>query len=171
RPAEDRPFVEWVCQFSLFEAQQALLGFFENLPVRPAGWALRRLVFPFGARFRPPSDELGTKVARALLGSSETLDRLTPFVHRPDAEEPGLGVLLAALESVERASEVTAKVKRATGDGNLPKRPKHDLYERAVEAKVITEEELEIVQQAGRDRDRAIRVDAFPSEAAATLSS
>jgi acyl-CoA dehydrogenase len=57
--ARDRPFAEWATEHALYEVQTALRRILDNFPNRPAAWGLRLLVFPFGARYRPPSDRLG----------------------------------------------------------------------------------------------------------------
>ena len=33
-----------------------MLGVLETWPLRPAAWLLRVLIFPLGARFRPPDE-------------------------------------------------------------------------------------------------------------------
>ncbi|MGE0394661.1 MAG: acyl-CoA dehydrogenase, partial [Vicinamibacterales bacterium] len=66
-PARDRPFARYAAFHALREIQQALVGVLDNLPARPVAWILRPLVFPAGARYRPPSDHLGALVARGLL--------------------------------------------------------------------------------------------------------
>ncbi|HJT99040.1 MAG TPA: acyl-CoA dehydrogenase, partial [Rhodanobacteraceae bacterium] len=63
--------VQWSVELCLYRIQEALLGILDNLPVRPAAWALRALIFPLGARFRPPSDKLGQRVARDILEDRE----------------------------------------------------------------------------------------------------
>ena len=39
----------------------ALLGALRNFPIRPVGWLLWALVFPWGRRAQAPSDRLGHK--------------------------------------------------------------------------------------------------------------
>ncbi len=163
RPDRDRAFLEWACQHALYEAQQGLVGFLDNLPARPVAWGLRRVLFPFGARYRPPSDELGTRVANALLGTSEACEALTQSVYRPDDAEPGLGLLRSTLAQVMKSREVTARIKDAIDVGKLEKKPKHDVVDRAVEAGVIDKDDRDLIVAAQEARDRAIQVDAFPS--------
>src|SRR5260370_3807191 len=50
---------------------------FANFPSRPAGWLLRFLLLPFGARRRGPSDRLTQACAEILLNPSAARDRLT----------------------------------------------------------------------------------------------
>ncbi|MCA8962085.1 MAG: DUF1974 domain-containing protein, partial [Planctomycetes bacterium] len=157
-------------EHALYEAQQGLLGFLDNLPARPVAWGLRQIVFPFGARYRPPSDRLGSRISAALLGDSDAREDLTAHVYRPEADEPGLGALLAALEPVVASHGVMARVKSAVSGGKLAKRPGSTLLERAVEAGVIDAKDRQVVDAARLARDRVIQVDSFPParETAAT---
>jgi acyl-CoA dehydrogenase len=154
RPERERAFAEWACAHALFQCQQALGGVLDNLPNRAAAWALRPLVFPLGRRQRPPSDAQGAAVARALLDDPAARDALTADIYRPSAQEPGLGRLEAALEKAVAALAVEAKIR-------LDREPGAYLAERALEAGVISAEELARLHEADEAREEAIQVDAF----------
>src|SRR5690606_24631387 len=57
----------WSAEHALFRVQTALAGVIDNFPVRWIRWLMRLIVFPLGARLRPPTDTLGGRVARELL--------------------------------------------------------------------------------------------------------
>ena len=59
------------------------------------------------------------------------------------------------------AAEVARKVKDAVRSHKLSKTPRTDLYERAVQAEIITGEELKQLQEADEKRKAAIEVDSF----------
>jgi acyl-CoA dehydrogenase len=161
----DRPLVEWVGRHALYQIQSALCGILDNLPNRVVGRALRSVVFPLGARHRPPSDALGTQVARALLEDREERLRLTRDIYVPPPHEPGLGRLEAALDRVVDALAVEAKIRDAVRAGRIDRAPGDTLVELAREAGVITEEDCRRIRAADEARDEAIQVDAFdPSE-------
>ncbi|MBI3068283.1 MAG: acyl-CoA dehydrogenase, partial [Betaproteobacteria bacterium] len=67
RQDSDLPLLEWSLQDAVFGMQTAFGGLFANLPSRSLAALMRSVVFPGGARFAPPSDELGHKVASLLL--------------------------------------------------------------------------------------------------------
>ena len=161
QPRHARPFVDWACTHALFECQQALAGVLDNLPNRPAAWALRPLVFPTGRRRRPPTDAQGAAVARALLDDSESREALTRDIYRPSAEEPGLGRLEAALAKAVAALAVEAKIREAVRSGELDHAPGTDLADRALEAGVIDAEQHKRLLEATEARDEVIQVDAF----------
>jgi acyl-CoA dehydrogenase len=164
QPARDRPFLEWVGRHALYQIQNALCGILDNLPNRLAARALRCVVFPLGARYRPPSDALGAQVARALLEDREERLRLTRDMYVPPPHEPGLGRLEAALDNVVDALAVEAKIRDAVRSGRIDRAPGDALVELARKADVITDEDCRRIRAADAARDEAIQVDAFDPE-------
>lgn len=168
-PECDEPFVDWACTHALHEIQTALAGVLDNLPNRPAAWALRPLVFPLGRRLRPPSDRLGAAVARALLEDRDVCRTLTRNMYVPPRDEPGLGRLDAALDQALAALAVESKIRDAIRAGQLDKAPGDILLDRALEAGIIDETERQTVLDADVVRDEVIQVDAFDPDAFAEL--
>ncbi len=169
QPARDRAFLDWACAHALFESQQALASVLDNLPSRAAAWALRPLVFPLGRRLRPASDRQGSAVARALLDDAEAREALTADIFRPPAEEPGLGLLEAALAKAVAALRVESKIRDAVRAGRLEHAPGDALADLALEAGIIDAEERKRIHDADEARAEVIRVDSFSPEAFAAL--
>ena len=165
----DLPFVEWSCVHALYQIQTALVGVLDNLPNRAAAWALRPLVFPLGARHRPPSDELGGAVARGLLEDRQVCRSLTSDIYVPPPQEPGLGRLEVALDQALAALAVEKKARDAVRAGLIDKAPGDMLLDRAMEGGIITGEERQHVLDADEVRDEVIQVDAFDPETFRTL--
>ncbi len=161
RPAADVPFFRWSCERSLYEVQTALVGVLDNLPSRPAAWILRALIFPLGARCRPPADWMGAKVAHALLDDREERLRLTRDIYIPPPTEPGLGRLEAVLDKVMAAAPAQQKVRAAARTKQLARSPKATFLDRAVQGGVITAEEMRMIREAEAERDDIIQVDEF----------
>jgi acyl-CoA dehydrogenase len=159
----------WSVELCLHRVQEALLGVLENLPARPAAWLLRVLVFPLGARFRPPSDELGRRVARDILEDREARRTLTDDVFVPAPDEPGLGTLEAALDKAVDALPIETKLRDAVRAGTIDRAPGHMLDELGLAAGVITRAEYDRLNEARDARDEVIQVDAFDAETYKTL--
>ncbi len=103
----DLPLAAWCCELAMWKVQQALVGVHDNLPRRWAGWLLRILIFPLGARRKPPADALGGSVARGVLDGGLAWIRLTRDIFVPQLPEQGLGDLETALE-VKTAARTVA---------------------------------------------------------------
>jgi acyl-CoA dehydrogenase len=159
----------WCVDLSLYRIQEALLGILDNLPARPAAWILRALIFPLGARFRPPSDQLGARVARDVLEDREARLHLTEDVFVPAPDEVGLGTLEAALDKAVRAIPVETKLRDAVRAGKLDRAPGYMLDELGRDAGVISAPEYALLQEAEDARNEVIAVDAFDPEIFKTL--
>jgi acyl-CoA dehydrogenase len=154
----------WAIEHARLQVQEALRGVLDNLPLRPAAWLVRCLVFPLGARHRPPDDALGSAVARSLLEDRACREHLTADIYVPPRDEPGLGRLEAALEHAVAALAVEAKVRDAVREGRLDKAPGDELLDRALEAGIISVDERKSVMEADEARSEVIQVDAFDPE-------
>ncbi len=159
----------WATELALFRIQEALVGVLDNLPGRTIASLLKLAIFPLGARFRPPSDRLGSEVARDILEDREARRSLTPDVFIPPASEPGLGALEAALDKAVRALPVETKLRDAVRAGQLDHAPGYMLDELGVAAGVISGDEYDLLNEARDARDEVVAVDAFDAEVFKTL--
>ncbi|HQW75399.1 MAG TPA: acyl-CoA dehydrogenase [Dokdonella sp.] len=161
--------VRWSVELCLYRVQEALLGVLENLPNRIAASVLGGLIFPLGARFRPPSDRIGGRVARDILEDREARKTLTADVFVPPPEQPGLGALEAALDKAVAALPIETRLRDAVRAGALDRAPGHMLDDLGLAAGVITQEEYNRLNDARDTRDEVIQVDAFDPEIYKTL--
>jgi acyl-CoA dehydrogenase len=127
------------------------------------------LIFPFGARLKPPLDDLGAQVARSMLDNGSMRQRLTQDIFCPDLGEEGLGQLEAALDLVAAARGAYKKTRDAVSRGQLEKEPHHSLTERAVAKGIITADEAMRIAKAARAQDDVLQVDAFTAASYAAL--
>ena len=164
RSSRDEPFVRWACDKALYEIEEALAGILDNFPNRLVAAALRVAIFPIGRRFRPPSDRLGSQVARSLLEDREGRLALTRDIFVPPPDEEGLGKMEAALGKAARALAIEAEIRDAVRDGRIDRAPGDDLVEIALAAGVISDDDREAIRAADEARAEVIRVDAFEAE-------
>jgi acyl-CoA dehydrogenase len=159
----------WCAEHCLYRVQEALLGVIESLPMRTAAFALGWAIFPLGARFRPPSDKLGARVARDILEDREARISLTEDIFVPPPTEVGLGALEAALDKAVRAIPVETKLRDAVRAGTLDRAPGHMLDDLGLAAGVITADEYQWLQEADAARNEVVAVDAFDAQTFKTL--
>ncbi len=161
---DDIPLLTWSCDDGLHRLQEALLAFFRNFPIRPVGWVLRAIVFPFGAHFKPPADDVGRQAAEILLSPSAARDRLTCGMYLPEVTEEPLGRLDATLEQVIAAEEIEKRVRHAVSSGHIPPGSPDEVLRRAVKEGLIMQGEAETVRFAEMSRRAVITVDHFPKD-------
>jgi acyl-CoA dehydrogenase len=158
---------EWAIDHALHRAQTALAGVLDNLPSRPTAWALRLAVFPFGPRWKAPSDRLGSKVAKTMMEDRAVRERISGDIYMPPREQQGLGRLEDAYEKAMVARGLVRKLRDAVKSGAIPKPGKNGDggLSSAVEKGVLTASEAEAVRAAAAARLDVIQVDSFGPEA------
>jgi acyl-CoA dehydrogenase len=169
RPAEDLPLLRWAYDLALWRIQEALVGVLDNLPSGIAASLLRLLVFPLGARLRPPNDHLGSELAHGMLDSNDMRLRLTRDIFVPDAIEEGLGRLEAALSVISAARPAQRKALKAIAANLLEREPIGSLAERALGQGFITADEAQSLNMAAKLQDTAIQSDSFAQGEYVTL--
>jgi acyl-CoA dehydrogenase len=87
---------------------------------------------------------------------------LTQSIFTPDANEPGLGVLDAALRAVVAAQPARDKIKEAQKRKELPRGAPSQWIDLAREKGVLSQSEADLLRTAERARDAAVQVDSFP---------
>ena len=161
----DRIFVEMAARNSLDRFQIALSGAIDNFPNAAARLFLGLVVFPFGHPYRPASDSLTRKVARAVTEPGETRDRLTRDIYiSEDANDP-TGLLEVTLKKVIACEDAEKKLDKAVRAGTVRRYHGIDWFTQAVEAGVLEQGEAAQLREAEALVARAIAVDHFdPAE-------
>ena len=163
-PPAHADLVHWGVRHALYQVQEALAGVLENLPHRVVASAVRWLVFPLGLQLRPPRDDLGGRVARALLEDRQVRRDLSADVYVPPADEPGLGALEAALDLTVGALPIETHLRDLVRAGHLDRAPSHELDDAALAADLITRAEYDRLNEARDARMSVVAVDDFDEQ-------
>jgi acyl-CoA dehydrogenase len=162
RPEGDWPLVQWSMETALHEAQNALIGVFDNIPIRIVGWKLKALAFPWGRSYSGPSDRLSLKVASLIMEPSETRDRLTADIHKPsDAADP-VGRMEDAMLKVIAAEPIEKILREAVKKGEVTAGDETTMIDEALTKGVLTHDQGEALKAASLARLSVITVDDFP---------
>lgn len=179
RQKADLPLLHWAIWDAMYKAQQAFDGVLANFPNKAVSAILQRVIFPFGHPYVVPSDEVGHQVAKLLITPSATRERLTTGCYVQPSEDDPVGAIELALQATLEAEPIEARIRDAekagTFDGN-PLANVRDIARAALNAKVVTQEEYEVLARRNHLRDIVVRVDDFPFDlgrqaASASLSS
>ena len=118
-PVADRPLLAWSFHNAVHKIEIAFSGALRNFPIRPVGWLLWLLVFPWGRRAQAPSDRLGHKIASLLMSPNEARDRLGVGVFlSPTANNPA-GRINSYLQKVILAEPVERKFLKALKNSDI----------------------------------------------------
>lgn len=167
-PDSDLPIAQWAVEKALFDAENALVEFIENFPLRPYAWLLKATIFPFGRRCRKPSDTLGIAVSNSMCQFGETLERLTNNMYVPTCdpnivEEP-VAALKPALDAIFATQQLEKTLRKAHRSGELTGISPSDRLDEALEKGLITAAEREQLIEARKLMRIVITVDDFDFE-------
>jgi acyl-CoA dehydrogenase len=165
RPEADRPLLAWAFHECMWRTQMALDGAIRNFPVRPVGWLLRVLVFPFGRREVPPSDRLGRRVAAIITAPGEARDRLLEWTYLTPTPNNTVGRMNELLHDVIAAEPVERKFGKAQKAGQFKSHDYVAQLDEAVKAGVIDASEAALLKRVREGVFEFISVDDFdPAE-------
>ncbi len=119
RPAAEQPLLALAFHASAHKIELALSGALRNFPIRPVGWLLWLLVFPFGRRAQAPSDRLGRRAAALLMSPSDARDRLADGVFLTPCENNPAGRINSFLPKVILAEPVERKFLKALKNSDI----------------------------------------------------
>ena len=159
---EDVPLMNWSCEMMLYKMQVAIDGILQNFPNRPLAWLLRFIIFPYGQRFKPPTDKLGHRVAQLLLSPSQARDRLTRgmYIPAPDSGET-VADLEDALIKVIKTEHIEKRLRQELEGYQPGYQVMENMLNTALEKHIITEDEANLLREAESARWKVIQVDDF----------
>jgi len=164
RPESDLPLLHWSMQDAIYQMQQAFDEFLDNLPGNVVLiWIIRRLVFPLGRRYSPPSDALGHEVAKLMLEPGAVRDRLTAGIYVPTGADEPLADLEQAMKCAVECTTVEAKLRSAVKAGKITEIGDDEITQ-ALQKGAITAAEAELLNKMKTLRSRVVKVDDFPAD-------
>jgi acyl-CoA dehydrogenase len=164
RRKEDVPYLRWALDHCFAQIQIAFDGIFASIEVPVLGWFFRnpvRWITSMNAIGRVPSDQLDIAVAHLIQQPGEQRDRMTAGIFLPKEEHEQLARLEVALKLSVESDAINRKVRSAVKKKQLPKQPPQELFKSALEKKIITQQEYDVLARAETQRNQVIQVDDF----------
>lgn len=165
QPVGDQPLLAWAFHDSINKIETALSGALRNFPIRPVGWLLWLLVFPWGRRAQPPSDRLGHRAASLLMTPCDARQRLAQGVFlTPGAHNPA-GRIDSYLPKVILADPIERKFLKALKNSDIEALDFAAQLDEGVREGWITADERTQLEELRAMTLDAISVDDFDTEA------
>ncbi|WP_394144623.1 acyl-CoA dehydrogenase [Vibrio atypicus] len=162
RQQQDLDYVHYAVQHCLYNAAQALQDAFTNYPQKAVGRLLKGLIFPLGNHYEKPSDNLTVKLAESLMTPGAHRDRLTHLCYIGKEEDDSVGLMENAFIAMYNVKGLERKLMRAAKEGKVARKGLlKDRLAQALEANVLTQDEVDQVVAADQLRYKAIQVDHF----------
>lgn len=178
-PEHMRDIVEWGMQRSLFDLQTALYDAISNYPVKSLRGLLRLVLLPLGQSLRPPSDDLGARVALSIVNSGPVKDRLVAGVYVDEDTSDAVGRVINALRLAQETRPARDRINKAIRKADANERQdiemllghqQEQLLDWAIERNLISQDERTEVSAAMAAMYDVIRVDAFDMEGIKALA-
>ena len=161
RPVSDQPLLAWAFHDSVHKMELALSSALRNFPIRPVGWLLWVLVFPWGRRAQAPSDRLGHRAAALLMTPNEARDRLADGIFITPCENNPAGRIISYLPKVILAEPVERKFLKALKTSDIEALDFVTQLDEGVREGWITAEERKQLEELRVMTLEAITVDDF----------
>jgi acyl-CoA dehydrogenase len=162
RKAEDELHMRWALDNCLFEIAKAFDEFLRNFPVRPAAWIMRRVVFPLGNWYEPVDDALNAQVADLMMEQTELRDRISWLVYRNGGPHDPIGRVEHAWNLLQKSEPAFLKYYRMMVKEELAGDDTAARLTDAVNRKLLTREEADLVAEFDKARLDVIQTDHFP---------
>ncbi|MEK7452931.1 MAG: acyl-CoA dehydrogenase [Patescibacteria group bacterium] len=160
-PETDYPIVELCMRNGLHRFQEALSGAIHNFPVVSIRWVLYFITFPFGARRKIASDDLGHTVTQLVLQPSDVLDRLSNYIYISKDPDDITGRMEIAFKKVVETEVAQKKLDVAVRAGKVKRIYGIDWIAEAESQGILTKQEVLDVRESERLAEIAVSVDHF----------
>ncbi|KOO16410.1 acyl-CoA dehydrogenase [Vibrio xuii] len=162
RQQQDLDYVHYAVQHCLHNGAKSLQEAFTNYPQKAVGRLLKVIIFPLGNHFTKPSDDLTVKLAESLMTPGAHRDRLTNLCFVGQDEDDSVGLMENAFLAMYDIKSLERKLMRAAKEGKVARKGLlMDRLAQALEADVLTQEEVDKIVAADKLRYKAIQVDHF----------
>lgn len=162
---KNRDYLEWSLQWCLYQCQEALYDFFDNFPNCFVAFKLKKNIFPFGKKYKKPSDKLEHRLVVEMLSNSTVRETITRHSYVGADRDCPSGRMEIAFRELLKVQEVLKKIQQAISAGVVPKNVELAVQIRvAVDESIINQEEAQLIQVSDELCQDAIRVDEFSHE-------
>ncbi len=156
---DDYPVIEYACDFCLNQIQTSISDVLDNFPNQPIAMLMRTIIFPFGKRFKKPSDHLSHQIAQLLTAPTNTRLRISAGAFTTPHHSNRLADIQDALVKTIAAEPIEKSIRSSSRD--LNGFTMMDKAQDALKKKIITLEQFDIYSVADEARRKVIAVDDF----------
>jgi len=163
RPAADLPLLHWSMQFSLYRIQESLHEIIRHFPIKPIGWVLRAIIFPFGRHYSKPNDHIGHQIATLMMTPGDARDRMIDGIYHTQNPSDPTGRVEYALSMTLQAEPIEKRLRDAGLNRPYDQTYKDwvaELYKKGL----VSDHDENVLQESHRAVHEAIMVDDFPQE-------
>ncbi|MCF6807894.1 acyl-CoA dehydrogenase [Thiotrichales bacterium 19S9-12] len=159
--ADDVVYARWALDYSLYQAQEALIELGHNFPSKTIGWFIRKVCFPYGRSYRMPSDKLSHKLTQSAMKNDGYRQRVAKQLALIGGDNSPLDKVNDAFMKLLAAQPVYQKLMDAVKAGKIKKGPIDKMLLQANTTGTLTQKEIDQIQASETARLSASEVDEF----------
>ena len=164
---EDEAYIHYIAQHGLSQIQEAFDGIYGNLDVPVLGQIMKWVVAPLSrinSFSSKPSDSLATSVAKICMRPGKQRDRMAEWIYYPKNDGSICSQYEEAFDTLFQSKAASKKISIAIRKGKMPKDKSASRVQVALDHKVITQEEANLLIKAQKLVNEAIQVDSYKIE-------
>ncbi len=168
---EEQVFLDWACKYALYKTESALFSTLQNYQSKIVANLLKVICFPFGRKYRHPSDELGNKVAELLIKDTKIKDRFlrNHYISNKNGKNQ-LAIMLELLKDADKFDEIEHIIRKAEHENMISGITYTDIINDAVKNNIIEKSQgKELIEYLAKKQE-IIDVDSFSNEELHPLS-
>ena len=171
RQQADLNYVHFAMQYCLHHAAKSLNDAYRNYPIKSVGRVMKGLLFPLGNHFQPPGDELTTQIAQSLMTPGAHRDRLTHLCYTGADPDDSVGLMERAFLQLYGVQGLERKLNKGVKEGKVARKgPLTERLQQALDAGVLSQDEVDAIVAADKLRYQAIQVDHFSHDLSEVLT-
>ncbi|HET8710456.1 MAG TPA: acyl-CoA dehydrogenase, partial [Spongiibacteraceae bacterium] len=155
---------EYALRLCFVKAQRALIGFYENFPVRPIGWLLKHLAFPLRMPIKHASDSLTRELGMAIMQPSTVRDAISAQCYQTLDENDAQGRLEATFQLLHEIEPHLIAMRRAHRKGEIHGETFDAQLDDAVAKNIVPVSERSKLENYERLRRECLFTDVFDFE-------
>lgn len=160
-PEDEKPMVDWACQYLLHQAEQQLEGVMQNFPNRIVRGILRVILFPVGRWNPAPNDRLVGQLGKIMMTPSRLRSHMIQGAYLVEDGKQLPGLLETALKQVTKHQKVITKLNKAVKAGEVRGLTFADRIDHAEKLKILSKSQAENLREYNKLRETIISVDDF----------
>lgn len=155
---------EYALRRSFVIAQRALIGFYENFPVRWIGWLLKHLAFPLRMPVQHASDQLTRELGMAIMQPSAVRDAISAQCYQSLDENDAHGRLEVTFQLLHEIEPHLIALRRAHRKGEIAGDTFDEQLSSAIAKGVVPAAEQRRLEEYERLRRECLYTDVFDFE-------
>ncbi|WP_339899047.1 acyl-CoA dehydrogenase [uncultured Gilvimarinus sp.] len=161
RTDDEDAHAQFALEQSLYKAQEALLDFYRNFPLRPAAWVFKLATFTFGRKYKAPSDDAVRRLGGLIMEDNSVRQQLASYVYVSNDPTDSVGRVETTYQMLLALGDSWHNFSRAQAKGELTGETLESRLHDAVARGIINESDVTPLMEYDARRYDCLLTDNF----------